>query len=78
MTYFLCDIEILCVQNNKAHFLFHIKLNGHLTYNKKVGNEGTRSGREEGEREEMFRRFNDVSRSPFTSKVVKLGWMRIV
>lgn len=32
MTHFFCDIEILCVQNNKAHFLLDIKLNGHLTY----------------------------------------------
>lgn len=32
MTHFFCDIKILCVQNNKAHFLFNIKLNGHLTY----------------------------------------------
>jgi hypothetical protein len=45
MTYFFCDIKILCVQNNKAHFLFNIKLNGHLTY-KTV----TTSGRETKEK----------------------------
>jgi hypothetical protein len=46
MTYFFCDIKILCVQNNKAHFLFNIKLNGHLTYKSRGAK---RNGKEEEE-----------------------------
>lgn len=64
MTYFFSDIKILCVQNNKAHFLLDIKLNGNLTYKRK---------------DEWVKRSVVKSKHlPLTSKVVRLGWMRIV
>lgn len=74
MTHFFCDIKILCVQNNKAHFLFNIKLNGHLTYI--IVDEKQKKNMVVSD--DAIINFMISHDSPLTSRVVKFGWMRIV